>query len=120
MKMTNEELVNLTLFQAKIIPYFVADDERNKAELLKRLDDGETAKMGLEAVLRENERLRGEINIKETVELQALNTADNLRCCGNCKATNKECPNGREFEYNKQYYCDNWQSDGMKREDRII
>ena len=114
--MPYEELVE------ELITEILVNDSalEERAELLKRLDDGENAKMGLEAVLRENERLRGEINIKETVELQALNTADNLRCCGNCKATNKECPNGREFEYNKQYYCDKWQSDGMTRKDRTI
>ena len=110
--MPYEELVNLTLFQAKIIPYFVADDERNKAELLKRLNDGEKA---IEEVKRLT-ALRFESG-KQVAE--AIKQAEDLACCGNCDQDDIKC----DFAIKKissSGYCDKWQSDKLKREDRKI
>jgi len=116
--MPNEELVNLTLFQAKIIPYF-ADDERNKAELLKRLNDGQEA---IALVHNINTSLFWEGRLQNLdVLLKRLDEGENLKCCGSCTMFShniKDCPHFRRAVAHK--YCDKWQSDGMKREDRII
>ena len=43
----------------------------------------------------------------------------NTECCGNCNM--KDCDTERgNLDYNFNKYCDKWQSDGLKREERMF
>lgn len=73
-------------------------------ELLSRLEQ-------IESLSNENIRLHAQRFESGKMVAEAIKKAENLECCGNCSDSN--C--GHTYGY-----CDKWQSDNLKREERII
>jgi hypothetical protein len=50
--------------------------------------------------------------------LRRLEELDNLKCCGNCKFSTTRGDCREKGGYLACHYCEGWESDGLKRNDR--
>lgn len=96
-------------FEDKNGDYYRVDEvDKVIAELIKRLEEGDTTIESLDYALERIANLQKDIGLTES-----------LKCCGNCK-DGHYCLFIPDKIRNPNSYCDKWQSDGMTRQERMI